>query len=104
MLMLLMIAALLLDTLNAYVRLGIRRTARAGGHPQTGLPLAFSGPGRLEALFFVWLVVGLALLVYGIYSYGIMLGLGSRLIPWAAGMVLARALDSYLLDWIRSHY
>ena len=104
MLILLIIAALVLDTLNSYVRLGIRRTNRAGGHPQTGLPLAFSGPGRLETLFFVWLVVGLALLVYGVYSYGIMLGLGSRLVPWAAGRVLARALDSWLLDRIRTHY
>lgn len=102
MLILLMTIALVLDILNSYVRLGVRRTAAAGAHPQAGLPLAFIGPGRLEVLFLLWLVVGLALLVYGIASYGFLAGLGSRLLPWLAGRILARALDSYLRDSLRT--
>lgn len=96
-----MIAALVLDTLNSYVRLGVRRTAAERGHPQAGLPLAFSGPGRVEALFFSWLTVGVALLVYGIYSLGVVGGIVSRLIPWVAGRILAKGLDSYLYDSLR---
>ena len=94
MLILLIVAALVLDTLNSYVRLGIRRTAALGGHPQAGLPLTFSGPGRIEGLFFSWLTVGVALLVYGVYSLGVVGGIVCRLIPWVAGRILARGLDS----------
>jgi len=99
MLILLLIVAFILDTINSYLKIGLRRTVAQGYPPELGLPLAFMGPWRLELVFILSLIVGFVLLVYGIYLLGFLAGIGCRMVPWIAGKIAARVLDSFLHDF-----
>jgi hypothetical protein len=106
-LILLVIVALVLDTLNSYLRICVRRSAAYGAAHfnvprqylsrfiDLDLPEIFRSPWVVPLVFSAWLIVGLALLVYVIIFYGFLIGVGLRLLPWAVGRLLARVLDSY---------
>lgn len=106
-LILLVIAALALDTLNRYARICVRRSAAYGvAHFNVSprylfrfidfdLPEIFRPSWAVPAVFGAWLIVGLVLLIYGTILYGFLIGLGLRLIPWVVGRLFARVIDSY---------
>lgn len=106
-LILLVITALVLDTLNSYLKICVRRSAADGvahfnvppqhlsGWIDLNLPEIFRSPLAVPLVSGGCLLVGLVLIVYGIIFYGLLIGLGVRLLPWAAGRLFARVLDSY---------
>jgi len=50
----------------------------------------------VPAVVFAALLLGVVLLFYGIFLYGLAIGLAVRLIPWGVGRLLARMFDSYV--------
>lgn len=102
-LILLIIAALVLDTLSGYLRICVRRSATyAPGLPpevlfrtiDVDLPQMFRRPAWMApAVTFGALLLGVVLLFYGILLYGLMIGLVVRMIPWGLGRLLARMFD-----------
>jgi hypothetical protein len=60
------------------------------------LPQIFRRPAwMVPAVTFGALLLGVLLLFYGIFLYGLVIGVAVRLIPWGAGRLLARMFDSY---------
>jgi len=106
-LVLLSVASLVLDTVYCYLRKCVRRSAangvanfnvppgNLGRFIDADLPEIFRPPWATPLVFGAWLIVGLALLIYGIISYGFLIGLGIRLIPWGLGRLFATVFDSY---------
>jgi hypothetical protein len=107
-LVLLAVSSLVLDTLYSYLRKCVRHSAAygvanfnvpreyLGRFIDMDLPEIFRAPWATPLIFAAWLIVGLALLIYGIVSYGFLIGLGIRLIPWALGRLFATVFDSYV--------
>ena len=112
-LIVLVVAALVLDTLNSYIRICVRQSAAYGvAHLNVpgnylfrfidlDLPEIFRPPWVVPSIFGAWLIVGLALLIYGIILYGILFGLGIRLVPWAIGRFFARPFFSFVHSSLR---
>ncbi len=87
-LLILIIIAFIIDTINSFLRASTRRF-KTYSEFLLGAPLIFHTYFPF-VIFLLVIIISIAILGYGIYSHGFFIGIISCVIPWIAGKIVGK--------------